>query len=309
MNASGTAPEFFGYTLAGGSNISGTGASDLVVGAPNWNTLVGAAYVYDGTGNATYNPGARWTMRAATTQQEQFSVSLDIVGDLTNDNIDALEFSDCVGGGGGAPEEGFFFVFPVGGPDININVGGDDAEDGLTSFFTIVDLPDDGQIFADKDGDGDLDLLAVGDTLVDDGTGGLTDFVLYFTEVAPEDSQDSFQYTTTDSDGLVSDPATIIINFPVLEVDFGITVISEDTEDDSPTQAATIHEEDVGDGEGDPGDNTATFTIALGGAALTGAFEASFTVSIDPASTAEDPDFTADVIQRSPTRPPRLASA
>ena len=59
------------------------------------------------------------------------------------------------------------------------------------------------------------------------------------------------------------------------------------------TQAATISEEDAAD-------DTGTYTIILGGDALTGTNTASVTVSIDPASTTENgagEDFTAAVIQ------------
>ena len=74
---------------------------------------------------------------------------------------------------------------------------------------------------------------------------------------------------------------------------FAITVTSEATGNDTPMQSATIKEEDTADDKG-------TFTITLGGDALTGTNTATVTVSIDGTSTTEngavDGDFTAAVI-------------
>jgi hypothetical protein len=98
----------------------------------------------------------------------------------------------------------WFFLFDLGGSDDGVSIGGDDPEDGLTTVYTITSLPNDGMLFGDTDGDGTFDtLLSVGDTLVDDGD-DLQDDVLYVAFERPESGLDLFQYTTTDSDSLVS---------------------------------------------------------------------------------------------------------
>ncbi len=107
------------------------------------------------------------------------------------------------------PDEGFFAEFDVGGADDGISVGGSDLEDGLTVLYTITSLPSDGILIWDSDDDGVYDtLLGVGDTLVPDGDGDPDDLLYIFTGEVPPPT-DSFTYTTTDSDLLVSAPATV----------------------------------------------------------------------------------------------------
>ena len=69
---------------------------------------------------------------------------------------------------------------------------------------------------------------------------------------------------------------------------FGITVTSEAAGNDTATQLAVISEENLSDDQG-------TFTITLGGDALSGSNTASVTVTMS--GSAEDADFTAAVIQ------------
>ncbi len=83
----------------------------------------------------------------------------------------------------------------------------------MTTEITITELPEFGQLFADRDGDGILDILSVGDTLSDDGDDDAGD-LLYVTDERPPSGEDSFTYITTDSGGLISDPATVLIEFP-----------------------------------------------------------------------------------------------
>src|SRR6185312_7826996 len=70
-------------------------------------------------------------------------------------------------------------------------------------------------------------------------------------------------------------------------VTFAITSTSQVTGDDTPTQSATISEENLAD-------HTGTFTIAKGGDALIGANTASVTVTMS--GTASDADFSSAVI-------------
>src|SRR5262245_10220324 len=71
------------------------------------------------------------------------------------------------------------------------------------------------------------------------------------------------------------------------DVTFAITSTSEAVGNDTPTQSATISEENLSD-------NTGTFTISKGGDALTGTNTASVTVTMS--GNATDPDFTSAVI-------------
>jgi hypothetical protein len=130
------------------------------------------------------------------------------------------------------PEEGFFYEFQVGfGETPDDNIRGTDEEDGTTESFTITSLPEDGYLAIDLNSDGSIDLildsshLGTPDALVSpadtvfyylpfsdgplDGpaeSGGKEGFVL------PENV--SFNYFTTDSDGLNSDGAVVTIDFP-----------------------------------------------------------------------------------------------
>ena len=111
------------------------------------------------------------------------------------------------------PDSEFSVTFDIGGLDDGASLGGSDLEDGVTTEITITELPEFGQLFADLDGDSILDLLSVADTLFDDGDGTVDD-LLYVTDERPPGGQDSFAYQTTDSSGLISDEATVLVDFP-----------------------------------------------------------------------------------------------
>jgi hypothetical protein len=199
---------------------------------------------------------------------------------------------------------GFFYAFDVGEEnDIADNIHGTDPEDGVTANFTITSLPDTGVLVIDRGDDGTLDeAYGVSNAFIPGAQplppGGLEitsdDTVFYFLPIEevvdlgafPEPV--TFTYFTTDSDGLTSNEATIEVGFPdAPSVAFDITVSSEDTGNDAPTQAATIAEEDDGDDLG-------TYSITLSGDPLTGPNTASVTVSVG--GDTEDEDFTQAVI-------------
>ncbi len=145
---------------------------------------------------------------------------------------------------------GFLYEFQVGEAEIvDDNIHGTDVEDGVTTQFTITSLPTDangnpvGFLLIDR---GDDNVI---EEIVGPGFGGVPvnvqtgDSVFYF--LPKEDFADrpdvvTFNYFTTDSDGLDSlddGPATVTINLP----------------DPVPTVSATdasVDEDDIDGGEG-----------------------------------------------------------
>ncbi len=89
--------------------------------------------------------------------------------------------------------------------------------------------------------------------------------------------------TVSNGSATITTPSTAT---NITEVDaavtFAVNVTSEDAANDSPTQSATIAEEVLGDNQG-------TFTISIGGDALTGSNTATVTITVS--GSAEDTDF------------------
>jgi hypothetical protein len=137
---------------------------------------------------------------------------------------------------------GFLYEFQV-GENANIvdNIHGTDVEDGVTSDFTITTLPTDadsnqvGLLFVDRNDDGVIEEI-YGGSYNNIPAGGLViasgDSVYYYQpafygqgpgqDEGPSESEFSqpvpvtFNYFTTDSDGLVSDSAVVSIGFPTV---------------------------------------------------------------------------------------------
>ncbi len=86
----GSAGEYFGYSVAGGADLTGDGFGDLAIAAAGNASLVGAAYVFNGTGNAGYQATAGLVLLPATTQMEQFGAGMDIPGDIDGDGTPDL---------------------------------------------------------------------------------------------------------------------------------------------------------------------------------------------------------------------------
>lgn len=139
------------------------------------------------------------------------------------------------------PYGGYLYEFQAGeAEDISDNIHGTDVEDGVTSDFTITSLPTNsegeqvGLLFIDRNDDGTIDeVYGDGNVLP---AGGLSivsgDSVYYFQSASFSNEQPSlisvqdfdfpqpslpqpvsFNYFTTDSDGLVSDGAVVSVGF------------------------------------------------------------------------------------------------
>lgn len=119
---------------------------------------------------------------------------------------------------------GFFYDFQIGfavTPDDNIR--GTDVEDGTTEDFTITSLPQQGFLIVDLGSDGNIDyILQPEDIGTDLAQLTTADSVRYFLPLRDITGENeglvlpelvSFNYFTTDSDGLVSDGAIVTINF------------------------------------------------------------------------------------------------
>ncbi len=152
--------------------------------------------------------------------------------------------------GPGGP--GFFYDFQVGfavSPDDNIR--GTDEEDGTTEAFTITSLPQEGFLVIDRGSDGIIDdILEPSDLGTAAADVGTADTVRYFLPIYGEPEGDfeeivsegrfevpesvSFNYFTTDSDGLTSDGAVVTINFPD---EPGQLTVLPDAEDIRPNRA------------------------------------------------------------------------
>lgn len=149
---------------------------------------------------------------------------------------------------------GFVFRFDVGeGNDISDNIRGTDAEDGVTTDFTITSPPDVGVLVIDRDSDGILDevygvsnaFIPAAQPLPPDGIDiDSNDTVFSFLPieevnaaplngVVPDSS--GFTYFTTDSDGLISDPATIEIGFEASVTAIGSNANDEDDQPEPHT--------------------------------------------------------------------------
>jgi len=140
----------------------------------------------------------------------------------------------------------------------------------------------------DTDLDGTIDTTSVaivGDvsngTLVNNGDGTVT-----YTPDADYNGTDSFTYTVNDEDGATSNVATVTLNVnPTNDITFALTVTSGVVADDLDSQNAIIHEEDLTD-------NTATYTVTLGGDSLTSGSTASVVINLgddlDAEPVAED---------------------
>jgi len=84
--------EYFGYSLAGGADLTGDGVSDLVVGAP-FRINNGAVYVFAGGGNATYAASPTRVIDAQSGGMENLGIGGDIVGDIDADGLPDLVVS------------------------------------------------------------------------------------------------------------------------------------------------------------------------------------------------------------------------
>lgn len=136
--------------------------------------------------------------------------------------VDNVTITDTDDGGETMSVDGFFALFDLGGGNDGISIGGVDPEDGLTTTYTITSLPTFGTLWADLDQNGTYETeLQIGDVLTADDD-ELADNVLYVADESGEGegeggpsgpADDSFTYTTTDSEGVVSSPATVTIGF------------------------------------------------------------------------------------------------
>ncbi len=217
---------------------------------------------------------------------------------------------------------GFVFKFDVGEEnDISDNIRGTDAEDGVTTAFTITSLPDFGVLVIDRDSDGILDeVYGVSNAFIPAAQalppGGLDidsdDTVFSFLPIeeviaeplngiVPDSS--GFTYFTTDSDGLNSDQATIEISFAA-----PVIVVGSNADDEvgqpEPHTVPNPNEEDSG-----PilGGGAADILIGdPGGAEVTGQFNVAIVVdvtgSIGPDNiatlNAAVEDFVQQIIDR-----------
>jgi hypothetical protein len=216
-------------------------------------------------------------------------------------NVGVDDVTFALGGGGSIDfGETFFATFDLGGTDDGWSIGGSDVEDGLTIKYTITDLPDHGDIYGDTDGDGDVELLQVGDMLFADSDEDPDDVIYIRTDDNPNITTDSFQYVTTDSDGLVSAPATVTIKFPdvtptavndaymvdedaLLVVGANDDILENDTDpngDDLDVKAVNAGNSDITDGGAGDEDTVAgqiTFTTAAGGTVVLDLEDGTFT--------------------------------
>lgn len=144
---------------------------------------------------------------------------------------------------------GFFYDFQIGfaeTPDDNIR--GTDEEDGTTEAFTITSLPDEGFLIIDLNSDGIDDyILRLKDLGTDRAELTTADSVRYFLPFGSEVSEISegerpvlpelvsFNYFTTDSDGLTSDGAIVTIDFA--DGPPGVLTVQPDVEDVRPNRA------------------------------------------------------------------------
>ncbi len=179
-------------------------------------------------------------------------------------------FAEDFGGGTGSGTEidfgaGYLYEFQVGEAEIvSDNIHGTDIEDGVTTQFTITSLPtadgleEEGVLLVDR-GDNDVIEEIYGEGFDPLPAGGLNvqtgDSVYYFLEegmfdVLPDSV--SFEYFTTDSDGLVSDGAVITVTFEDIPEAFpGEVAVDEDGLDGGNPGTAYI------DGSDLAGDNSA----------------------------------------------------
>lgn len=148
---------------------------------------------------------------------------------------------------------GFFYDFQIGfaeTPDDNIR--GTDEEDGTTEAFTITSLPADGFLIIDLNSDGIDDYILQPEDLGTDRANLTTaDSVRYFLPFGSERPEIlegdlngdgpvlpelvSFNYFTTDSDGLTSDGAIVTIDFA--DGPPGVLTVQPDVEDVRPNRA------------------------------------------------------------------------
>ncbi|NNE82536.1 MAG: hypothetical protein HKN28_01055, partial [Alphaproteobacteria bacterium] len=220
---------------------SGDGAllTSFEGGLPEGWTSIGNTSVVDDTFGITPTDGDEQALMVA---EGATDAQIEAFFGLAPGTLD-----NAASGISGPGVNGFFVELDLGGSNDGISIGGVDPEDGLTTTYTITSLPSDGTLWADLNQDGTYETeLQVGDTLTADGD-DLADNVLYVAESLPEDGQDEFNYTTTDSDGLTSSPATVTINFP------GTT--------------ASVVAEEPGNAFEDPalpGSDSLVFTVSLG---------------------------------------------
>ncbi len=142
---------------------------------------------------------------------------------------------------------GFFYDFQIGfavSPDDNIR--GTDQEDGTTENFTITSLPAEGFLIIDLGSDGINDYILKPEDLGTDRANLTTaDSVRYFLPFGGENEINdekpvlpelvSFNYFTTDSDGLTSDGAIVTIDFA--DGPPGVITVQPDVEDVRPNRA------------------------------------------------------------------------
>jgi T1SS-143 domain-containing protein len=195
------------------------------------------------------------------------------------------------------PEIVFFKQFTVNGligddDSVLASFGGSDAETALGDLiFTLTSEPQYGTIYLVDGTTGDVTIATAGTTF---GSGDILWFVATVDEVndflmasgltvVPDVS---FTYIVSDAD-LNSADATVTIDLPQADVVFGITVTSEDTNDDSPTQFARIEEDNNSN-------DSATFTIAIGGDLLATGNVASVKVGVSGTAT-DGVDYTAAI--------------
>jgi len=216
-------------------------------------------------------------------------VAVDITAISAEGELVGIPGSDVIVGG-------FVSELDVGEEnDISDNIHGTDAEDGVTTDFTITSLPDIGVLVIDRDSDGILDeVYGVSDAFIPaaqplppDGIDIDSDDTVFsflpteevnaepLNGIVPDSN--GFTYITTDSDGLISDQATIEIDFPD-----SVTVIGSNANDEDgqpePQTVPNPNEEDAGPIFG--GGNADVLIGDPGGAELFGQFNIAVVVDV-----------------------------
>ena len=81
------ANDWYGYFVSGGGDVNGDGYSDIIIGAPNYNSNTGRAYVYIQSMRGTDSPDF---ILSAGMQNSEFAYSVSDAGDINSDGYDDI---------------------------------------------------------------------------------------------------------------------------------------------------------------------------------------------------------------------------